>query len=441
MRTFLSPASGKLVSRLGSMVALSAALALLGAGGCGAGEPPDLATIESPIINGTVLAAGQVQTAGLVAIYHPKLPQFAVYPRPCGGVVIRSVLSMGPIGFVSYVFTARHCVTVDETPGGTLAAPDQIHLIAAAQPMAANGNPPAGALPALTILDSSPQNDNVIVAVNVDWSAIANNRLALYLGALDPLVNQSFIAYGYGINVVDGNCPTDNSTAGAGIARSGSPFTVTGFENFVGGEPTLYKYSNMNGAGQVVTCGDSGGPDEVGFGPIAGPKKTHVLGVHATGVGSPATSTTFGKSLQDALLGLYLSAMNIGTATGTGAMNLGADASGNLMFVSATDQHSLRVTYSVPTHVITAQVIGNVPGPGAGCLGTVLGAQNVTVPAFKACDTSDASQKWTIDPSMHIRNDLRGWCLTAPSAAGVTLGPCTTFFSGGNQYWYLHAQP
>src|SRR6188472_2395775 len=127
------------------IVTLGAALALFV--GCGeaseSGPEESLGTTHEDLARGTVMSATDVQNAGLVAIYHPHLPQFTFFPRPCSGVIIRSFAPpLTSVGVISLVLTARHCVTVGGGIQGTLAAGNQLRLIPSTNPGPALPNPP-----------------------------------------------------------------------------------------------------------------------------------------------------------------------------------------------------------------------------------------------------------------------------------------------------------
>src|SRR5687767_12466994 len=83
---------------------VTALMLLVGCGAPADGTEEPFATEQQAIANGTVLTAADVQNAGLVAIYHPKLPSFTWFPRPCSGVIIRSFAPpFSTVGVISLV--------------------------------------------------------------------------------------------------------------------------------------------------------------------------------------------------------------------------------------------------------------------------------------------------------------------------------------------------
>lgn len=402
------------------------------------------------IIGGTNVSDADMQRFGLVAIYHPWLPTFPVAPRPCTGVILRSVQLPAPfVGWRTTILTAKHCTFQDEA-GQQQATPDMLHVIPAANPGAATPNLPDGTLPASQIIALS--TDHALIVVNANWSAIANRRVGVYLAAENSLAGTSLTAFGYGLTQFFTN-PTCNSnaghslTTGAGTARSAGPFVVTEGTN-VGPQDASYRYPNPNASGQRLTCGDSGGPDFANLG--AGPFPWEagwdiVLGVHTGDTSNNRQQVEgFGKDVQDALGGVYLSALNVGTGIGS-YLNVAA-SSGNLILINPAgtggvpDKRSVSVTYDVQTQVMTVRI----PASGRllpidGCLSVRINSQQVQQPYVATCDTSDPGQRWTLlGTNLQVFSNSTQKCLAAGSALTVGLATCSS--SSRNQRWIFHPQ-
>ena len=398
----------------------------LAASACGGyANDADTETISTDIFQGTSITSTELDQSGLVAIYHPKLPSFPnFYPRPCSGVIVTSN------GGLTTILTARHCVTTDNSPFGTLVNASQLRLMRTLSPGAANPNPPAGAItPSLVIDKVGDSNDVAVVYAQVDWTSVGDNRIGLYVGDPRSLVGLSFTAYGYGINVADGSCGKDNNSSGAGVARSGASFTVTSGAVWQDGEPNSYKFGASVSSGAALYCGDSGGPDELSF-PAAG---RTVLGVHqegATTVGEVA-STAFDFGVQNRIGGLYLTPASQRTSD----VMVGVDSStAVLKMVGRTSFEQTTVAYDVPTKLLWIS--------GYACAS----ASNAS-PTARAvdCNAADTSQQWDVRINGQLYNAAAGKCLTA-GASNLALGPCTTIFFGRILYptaslWLFHAQP
>lgn len=370
---------------------------------------PETETEASPIYAGVELSQSELDASGLVAVYHPHPPEFPdFYPRPCSGVIVRSS------GGLSMVLTARHCVTTDGDDDGPLVNAFQLRLSRTLRPLAAPPGPPPDAVTPTFIFDKmGARMDIAAVFVVADWQAVADQRMGLYVGDPRSLQSQRFTAYGYGINEYDAGCGVTHSTFGAGIARSGSDFTVTTGRIFFGGQPASYEYSPISTNGQVTMCGDSGGPDEL----INGAGRL-LLGVHSSGVSLDidSTSTPFDFSMQELLGGLYL-----GNRMANPDSMLGENPSThNVQMVARDSEQRTTVTYDVPTKRI--QMNGR-------CLSAVSGFI-IPPPAWlAACNASDPAQMWTVYPNGQIANPRTGKCLTNGSS-GVALGACVLTLNG-----------
>lgn len=396
---------------------------VLVASACGGYEnDTDTETISSAIYQGVNINSTELDNSGLVALYHPEDPSFPNwYPRPCSAVIVSSN------GGLTTILTARHCVTTDNSPGGTLVDASRLRLVRTLNPGPANPNPPAGVTPYLIMDKGGTQNDVAVVFASVDWTSIGDKRIGLYVGDPHTLVGTQFTAYGYGINVADASCGVDNTTAGAGVARSGAAFTVTTGFNWLDGQPDNYNHSVTSTGGQTLYCGDSGGPDELTL--TGGGRE--ILGVHSTGSIGDEASTAFDVYLQYAVGGLYLTP----TSQRTSDVMVGVDRVTNVLkMVGRTNPDQVTFTYDVPSKLLLI-------GGGWACASAANGS-----PANAASCTGDTSQQWEVRANGQLSNPTTGKCLTAGTSS-LALGPCVTRdFTGhlvipATSIWLFHAQP
>jgi len=399
---------------------LSLALATTACGSNFDGSDTETASEPAGIVNGVDLGASELSAAGLVAIYHPKEPLYpSFHPRPCGGVIVRSE------GGLSTVLTARHCVTTDSTIGGQLADGSALRFSPTLTPGPALPDPPPDAVSGWFVVDRfGTLADIALVYVFADWSSIANHRIGLYVGDPHHLLSQSIIAYGYGINVADGNCGSDYSTVGAGTARSGAYFPIV--EAYT--DPAEYGYTNVSSNGQSIYCGDSGGPDE-----IVGGQGRVLLGVHSSGASTliPAYSTAIDIGMQNTLGGLYLRPASVPADSA-----LAEDPStGNVQIVSAGNPQMTTVSYDPASKLL------NMNGR---CVSAVSSLWPPSIAHLLECNTADASQLWSVNPNGQIVNPQTGKCL-AVSSSGVVLGSCLVTLLGrpfrpSSTLWTFRAQ-
>jgi hypothetical protein len=251
------------------------------------------------------------------------------------------------------------------------------------------------------------------VFVVADWQSVADQRMGLYVGDPRSLVSQRFTAYGYGISEYDDRCGVTDSSVGAGVARSGSDFIGTVGRVFAGsGQPAMYEYSPISTNGQVLMCGDSGGPDEL----INGAGRL-LLGVHSSAVSLDIDSVSipFDLGLQELLGGLYLG----NRMANPDSMLAENPSTGNVEMVARDSEQRTTVTYDVPTKRI--QMNGR-------CLSAVSGF--IPPPArLAACNASDPAQVWNVNPNGQISNPRTGKCLVNGSW-GVALGACVVTLNG-----------
>lgn len=294
--------------RVGVTAVSALSVALTACGGVSDDDAQNTAATESPIVNGTVLSQSEVTARGLAALYHKQYnPDGSSFwwPRPCSSTIVRS------INGVSLVLTARHCVTRDGSVNGTPLAATDLRIIATAAPGPANPNPPSGTLTPASVqtmpAGTSAMGDMAIVTVNTNWSANVAARQAVLVADPSTLTGLYLTAYGYGINVADWNCfDNPSSITGAGIARSGWPFKITG--GSASGDGGYYTYTNSNSSGQAAICGDSGGPDMINFGVNNITWRT-VLGAHSGADSTTGDSAATAKWFEDTLGGLYMSSL------------------------------------------------------------------------------------------------------------------------------------
>lgn len=406
-------------SRVG---AIAMAIAM-GATACGfEGETSDAATESLGIYDGVNLSASELNASGLVAVYHPKLPDFPnFFPRPCSGVIVRSE------GGLSTVLTARHCVTTNGAWNGTLVDPSALRLSPTLSPGPALPNPPPDAVTAFYVTDKQGNLEDVaVVFVPADWSSIANNRIGLYVGDPHNLVSQQFTGYGYGINVADGSCNTDNSTAGAGVARSGAFFTVTNGYLEGDGQPSEYAHTAVSTGGQAIYCGDSGGPDE-----MVGGQGRVLLGVHSTGATTldPVYSTAFDLGLQNTL-GLLLR-----PASAAPDAWLAEDpATGNVQIVGAGGPYTT-VSYDVSSKLLWMN---------GRCVSATSSFWPPSIAHLATCNSLDPTELWGYSRNGQLVNPITGKCLNV-SSSGVGLAACVVTLNGrsfrpSSTLWTFRAQ-
>ncbi len=399
---------------------IALALATNACGGNVEGSEAGTASETSGIVNGMDLSASELAASGLVAIYHPKEPIYpSFHPRPCSGVIVRSE------GGLSTVITARHCVTTDSTIGGQLADGAALRFSPTLTPGPALPDPPPDAVSGWFVVDRfGDLADIAMVYVFADWSSIANHRIGLYVGDAHNLLSQSVTAYGYGIYVADGDCGTNYSTVGAGVARSGAYFPIVSATT----NPAQYGYTNVSSNGQSVYCGDSGGPDE-----IVGGQGRVLLGVHSSGASMliPAYSTAIDIGMQNTLGGLYLRPASVPADSA-----LGEDPyTGNVQIVSAGNPQMTTVSYDVANKLI------NMNGR---CLSAVSSFWPPAIAYLQDCNTADPSQLWSVGMNGQIVNPQTGKCL-AVGSSGVVLGSCLVTLLGrpfrpSSTLWTFRAQ-
>lgn len=406
-------------------MALAVALCATACSGNYEDSEPDVATETSGIWNGVNLTASELNASGLVAIYHPRPPDFPnFYPRPCSGVIVRSV------GGRSTVLTARHCVTTNGSISGPLVDPSVLRLTPTLSPGPALPDPPPDAVTPSYVMDKMDAlQDIAVVFVPADWSSIANNRLGLYVGDPDRLISQQFTAYGYGISEPDPYCGSTHNTVGAGIASSGAFFTVTE-GHLTNGQPAEYAHTALSTAGQALYCGDSGGPDE-----LVNAAGRVVLGVHSTGAttSGPVYSTAFDLGLQNRLSGLFLRPGNAGPE----AM-LGEDpATGNVVMIPQGGEPLTTLVYDSSTKQLWLN---------GRCVSAISSFWPPSIAWLATCNTSQPTQLWNVNPNGQIVNPITGKCLSNNLSTGVMLAACVLTINGrpvrpSSTLWTFRAQP
>jgi hypothetical protein len=300
-----------------------------------------------------------------------------------------------------------------------------LQLLPGATPGLANPNLPAGTVPALPPVDLGGEgDDSVLIPVIADWSGIANARPTLYVGKVAALANLSIVAYGYGMTGNDAGCQSNANTTGAGTARSGM-FTVTSPATWGDGESWSYQPSST--AGAVLTCGDSGGPDE--FVPNFFYVSHVITGVHST----PTRTIAINMQAQRALGGLYLSPL------ANPNYDLGVDANNTIIFYQRGDLRRGAIMYDAATQRLTLNGL---------CLSWGFSTTNgvlTFMPVPQTCDATNPGQKWDIGPSLQIRNVALNRCWSSTAPGNLTLatcgGPSLFTLAPVEQQWVMSAQP
>jgi hypothetical protein len=360
-----------------------------------------VAATTSPIVNGTVMTQTEVTNRGLAALYDKVYKSDGTsswFPRPCSAIILTSS------GGVSKVLTARHCVTRDVSINGTPVVGADVRVIATAAPGMANPNPPAGAITASAVTampttTADRNRDLAVVTVNANWSANVAARPAVLIANPSTLVGKDLIAYGYGMNINNWSCPTTGST-GAGTARKASPFTIT--SGAAASDGGSYRYTNSNSSGQVLICGDSGGPD-IAF---LGIELTwdHITGVHSGADSTIVISTATAKWLQDTLGGLYMS--SYWDRNRDAGISVNGPATQLFLYSTSLAGNISRLKYDLTTKRLTATANGL-------CLDST--ASLVTC-------SSSTSQQWnTSAANMRLVNVSTGKCLTHFGTGGTLL--------------------
>jgi hypothetical protein len=390
---------------------------------CGSDGPEGVAVSLQEIANGTAMSDAQVATYGLVALYHPGPNTSTIFKRPCSASIVRSTFS------VSWVLTARHCVTVPNTIMGAAVSAQSLFLAPYSNPGPSSfGLVPGGSFRAVEVrVPEAPAEDSsydfALVRVNQDWSSRQNYRFAFWVGNPQALVGLPFTAFGYGVDTADSSCASAAAgypSPGAGFARSGGEFTVGGIS---GG---AYWFNNLSTGGQAVYCGDSGGPDFANIGPEDF-VWTHQIGVHSRGAGPTGISTLMSSWIQDQLGGYYLS------TDWMRDQDVGINANNQAWRFAKTDARVRLFKYNTSTQRISFMQNGSTR-----CLG--LGANSSVM--SQTCSSSNA-QKWTISNHRTIQNVQSSQCLMATDGSDIRMQPCSfaTIEIGERQHWAFHPQP
>jgi hypothetical protein len=400
---------------------MTAAAAVIGATASGCGneggaraDPPVRAT--SAIVQGWTMTDDQVNTWGLIGIYHLEVATNTWFPRPCSAEVLRSMNG------VSWVLTARHCVTDNHQIGGNVTSTDNLELISGAQlPILSAGQaPPDAAVNPSNIItmdaisDSDYYHDMALVVVNASWPALVSYPKGLWVGDPPSLSRREFNAFGYGVSDPNLDCahaPYPSTTAGT--ARYGGLFSVDSVLNSTTG--AYYQYYNSSSYGQWVDCGDSGGPDIAAFGTDDDPYD-QIIGVHSTGAVPYVTveSAMVTRWVQDQMGGIFL------YSNAQQMVNITNNAIGFVPFGDAT---ATSLVYDGATKQIIA---------GGLCLGLSWG-----LPRTMACDGNDMTQQWNVLWNRWITNASNNLCLTALDASNVVVQTCD---STENAYWTFLTQ-
>lgn len=411
------------------------ALAGLAVAGCAAPEAGEqTGNSAEELVNGTPVTQATENSLGLVALYHPVPNGTDWFPRPCSAIIIRSEFD-STLGWTSWVLTARHCLTVDNTITGTPRDPSSFRVIAAIAPGPALPTPPASAItpsqitvPSIFPPDtvSSPVFDLGLVRVQANWSSFVATKRGLWAGPASSLVGRTVTSYGYGI---DQNLPCQISggppfeSHGAGVARSGV-FTITGSSGPTSGYSSinLQNPNNANPA-QLIICGDSGGPDLATFGSIF-TGVNYIVGVHSTGIVNPATSALPSLFVSQVLGGMFL---KVDSETGKD-LDLFGDQSALIFSPAGTAATRFQVNPSNLT-------IGDTNHFGQ-CLGV-----NGSTLQMQSCNGTTA-QQWNYNlTTRQFVNVATNKCLhdqVTPFGSSAVIATCSS--SVTNQRWTISAQ-
>jgi hypothetical protein len=222
-------------------------------------------------------------------------------------------------------------------------------------------------------------------------------------------------SYGYGISVYDTNCGSNESAAGAGIARFASGFLVSDQVNlpphgpYRGGE---FSFVNWGANGERMICGDSGGPDYINWPVVSGLADTHLAGVHS-GItwetpGNPGTGTSAfsGAWISQVVDGLYVYPASTGWNMKYGSnytLTLGGTASPH--FIYSNTYQRIYVDYDDYTMCLQKKS-SNSQAELALCSGS-------------------AAQKWEVTSANRIRNPTNNTCLTE-NGSQVVVNTCVS---------------
>ena len=409
-----------------------------GSAACGGADPrqgsgEDVAQTQGAIVNGVTVTQGQLDYYGIVALYHPDyqgVQQF--WPRPCTS----KILYARPTA--AAVLTARHCVTTNGQPDGTVAAPSQLALIHSINPGPANPNLPSGTIPAtaitafpigLTTVTSAQDMAIVYVGAN-NWPSMATGRVGLWVGGPVLAYPGIDLAFGYGIDVADWSCDTDRSIVGAGTARWTEGFTRLSYFIDTAQDDNAFlpwygHYAQPDSVNGTLICGDSGGPDFVTSEFDDNASIDQLVGVH-----SEATSTTLDSAGPD----LWLQTTLGGTMLGL--MGTASSLSRPL------NKHTISLQASTLTRWIYNTNTAQIYDPSQEDINQdwCLDLSGSTVVA-NLCDPTRTSQRWYPDPMTRVRseNSTTGKCLTAPTS-GSTISVATCADLPTRQGWYFRVQ-
>jgi len=214
-----------------SIMTYAVSLILPAALGCGSvpDEPESIAEQQSPIINGNSTSAGTATSVGVVQINHSPLSRGGGGGGGCTGQLLRNDL----------VITARHCVTTNSEPNGTVDTygPDYTLFM---------DSQTATASEIIDATAGGTQFDFAYIIVTPFFQNSSNQAQgwsrSIYSGTDASLVGQTLNCYGYGANA----CPD----LGFGTLRTASLPVLSS---------TSTSLTINNSSTQAPYYGDSGG--------------------------------------------------------------------------------------------------------------------------------------------------------------------------------------
>lgn len=261
--------------RLGAKLAACSMAAAAVSMACGDGSEKSIGKSRDDILNGTPSSAAETQ--GWVMVTHNNIN------IACSGTLIRNDM----------ILTARHCVTVDTSIGGTVDTnPANFFITMGTQVQDAS-----------RIIAASPSVDVALIqtaaffsmnGARYDWSR------GIYSGTDASLLNSTLLCYGYGANACDGSGALVLRTANLTVSSTTTAYlaynTNSSNQNFWKGDSggSCLSGSVMTGVTSTCTCGVSctqQGPESFRSWVLS-----NLLGTAAATITTATTSNTSGNT-------------------------------------------------------------------------------------------------------------------------------------------------